>query len=329
MTNKIFKYILFLILVPPLTLLLTAYLSSNVDSSALIGPMCYVVGEVKEFDAADIDLEIISIKTEGQRGCPVQQGETYRVSYMVVNDQENSIEINERYLVGIEAFSSLLPTGESGSRLQWSDTTYEDGTVSNIVLNQSDTNPLVFETESEDENGQLDNLDTEETEIDEYTRKSSNMYFDLTLERRPQTPFGNFVPYILTVTSHIDSPRTQILWNMPTTLEARPRHNEFVSLKKDQTYTFRGRVRPLRDGTYDFSVSTISWQHDTNYTNSISDTVTFDRNLVLQPVSSHYQILNILKFVAIAIVFIGICILSVIVVKKYTKKAKDWLTPPT
>ena len=174
-----------------------------------------------------------------------------------------------------------------------------------------------------------DNGETEVTIVDESTTKSSNIYFDLTLERGDQTPFGNYIPYTLTVTPHIDSPRTQILWNVPSTLEALPRHEEFVSMQRGQEYILEGRIRPLKEGTYDFSISVIAWQHNTNFTNSVSDNVTLNRNLVLQPVSSNYQILNTLRWVGIGLLFIGIIVISVVLVKKYMKKAKDWLTPPT
>ncbi len=174
-------------------------------------------------------------------------------------------------------------------------------------------------------------LESEVTEdiIDENTKSTKNRYFDLTLERKPQTPFGKNVPYILTITPHLDSPKTQILWNTPTTLQASSKHAEFVALESDQTYTFEGKIKPLRSGSYDFSISVISWQHDTNYTNSIKDNLVFDSNLVLQPVSSHYQTLNILRFVLTGLGFIGLVILTIIIVKKYTQKAKKWLTPPS
>jgi hypothetical protein len=182
------------------------------------------------------------------------------------------------------------------------------------------------------ETGQTETVVTDqertETVIDDYTKLSENRYFDLTLERGPQTPFGQYVPYTLTIIPHLDSPKTQILWNMPATLEADPKHNEFISLKKDQTYVLEGRIKPLRGGAYDFSISVISWQYDTNYTNSVGDNVVFNDNLVFQPVSSHYQWMNVLKFALIFIGFAIVIVVAVTIVKKYTKKAKDWLTPP-
>lgn len=171
--------------------------------------------------------------------------------------------------------------------------------------------------------------DAEITIIDESTTKSSNIYFDLTLERANQTPFGNYVPYTLTVRPHIDSPRTQVIWNVPSTLQAVPRHDAFVSMQRGQEYVLQGRIRPLKEGTYDFSISVIAWQHNTNFTNSISDNVNFNRNLVLEPVSTHYQVLNTLRWVGVTVLFVGAIVLLVILAKKYMKKAKVWLTPPT
>lgn len=200
-----------------------------------------------------------------------------------------------------------------------------------LILEEIETElePEDTETELELEETETElESETEESVIDENTKSTTNRYFDLTLERKPQTPFGNNVPYILIVTPHLDSPKTQIIWNTPTTLEANPKHSEFVALESGQTYTFEGKIKPLRAGSYDFSISVISWQHDTNYTNSIKDSLVFDSNLVLQPVSSHYQTLNILRFVLIGLVFIGLVVLTVVIVKKYTKKAKKWLTPP-
>jgi hypothetical protein len=168
-----------------------------------------------------------------------------------------------------------------------------------------------------------------ETVINDSTKLSENRYFDLTLQRGPQTPFGQYVPYTLTVVPHLDSPKTQILWNMPTTIEAIPDHDEFVSLQKDQTYVFEGKIKPLRGGVYDFSISVISWQYDTNYTNSVGDNVVFNDSLVLQPVSSQYNWMNVLKFGLIFIGFAIVIVAVVIVIKKYAKKAKKWLTPPS
>lgn len=164
--------------------------------------------------------------------------------------------------------------------------------------------------------------------IDENTKVVTNKYFDLTLERKTQNPFGNYIPYVLTVKPHLDSSKTQIIWNVPSTLSVNTKHKEFVSLKEGEVYTFKANIKPLRTGTYDFSVSVISWQHDTNYTNSIDDTITLNRNLVLQPTSTQFILLTILKWVLILGIFGAVCFLAIKVIKSYSVKAKKWLTPP-
>ncbi len=188
-----------------------------------------------------------------------------------------------------------------------------------LLLAQED--PQVMYEEEQEE--------VSETVIDENSKSGTNRYFDLTIERKPQSPFGQHVPYILTVTPHIDSPKTQILWNVPTTIKVKRKHKEFNALKSGQTYVFEGKITPLRAGTYDFSITVISWQHDTNYTNSISDNVEFNKALVLQPVSSQYKALNTIKIILITLISLGIVVGAALIVTKYTQKAKQWLTPPT
>ena len=180
----------------------------------------------------------------------------------------------------------------------------------------------------EDTNMETISAQKEEVQIDENTKQVSNKYFDLILEKKLQSPLGNYVPYVLTIKPHINSSKTQILWNVPNTLGVTTKHEEFVNLVDGEEYTFKANIKPLREGSYDFSVSVISWQYDTNYTNSIDDNVTFNKGLVLQPTSSQYKILNIMKYLVILFVFVILCILAVAVVKKNMIKAKKWLTPP-
>lgn len=177
--------------------------------------------------------------------------------------------------------------------------------------------------------GENENITIDEViKVDENTTKVTNRYFDLTLERKPQSAFGKHIPYVLTIVPHLNSTETQILWNTPSTLEASPKHEEYVSLREGETYSFKANIKPLKSGTYDFSVSVISWQHDTNYTNSIDDSITLSRNLVLQPISDEYTTWNIVKVVGFLILFAALCYISIVLVKKYMIKAKRWLTPP-
>lgn len=184
------------------------------------------------------------------------------------------------------------------------------------------------ETETPVVNTNTEPIEQETVQIDENTTKVTNKYFDLVLIKKAQSAFGQYVPYELQVTPHLNSPKTQILWSSPTTLTISPQHKEFISMEQGKTYKVRANVKPLRQGTYDITVSAISWQYDTNYTNAASDTLTFDKGLVLQPTSAIYQIMNVVKYLLIVAAFVLLSWLVVKFAQRYSKKAKQWLTPP-
>jgi hypothetical protein len=163
--------------------------------------------------------------------------------------------------------------------------------------------------------------------VDENTVKTTSKYFDLVLTRSSQLPFGKKVTYEISITPHLDSSKTQILWEVPTTMDVNPRHSEFVSIAEGETKTYKATITPNREGTYVVNVNVVSWQYDTNYTNSIKDTITFDENLVLQPVSTAYILGNALKIFLIIILFAALGLLTFVLVKNNTAKIKKWLTP--
>lgn len=157
---------------------------------------------------------------------------------------------------------------------------------------------------------------------------SLNQYFDISLIRGGQSAFTKGVAYTVKITPHMDSPRTQIQWSHPAALKISTRHKEFLAMQKGVTYTLKATVSPQRGGTYPVAVSAVSWQHDTNYINTARDNITFDKGLILQPVSQSYVLGNIAKFLTIFLLAGGIIFAVIKVVKKYTPKAKQWLTPP-
>lgn len=170
---------------------------------------------------------------------------------------------------------------------------------------------------------QIENVDSNETKI-----TSTNKYFDLVLIRKNQSGFTKAVPYELYITPHLDSPKTQIRWFVPSTLTVKNRHKEFLEMKEGQTYKVKADVFAKKGGKYEVAVNVISWQHDTNYLNGINDTISFDKSLVLQPVSTSYTLTNVLKYVLVLVAFILASYLIVILGKKYSKRIKLWLTPP-
>lgn len=165
-------------------------------------------------------------------------------------------------------------------------------------------------------------------EISESETKVSNQYFDIYLIREGQSAFTGKVTYTVKITSHIDSPETQLQWDYPSTLEITPKHKEFMNMQKGVTYTLKALVKPEKDGVFPITFTAISWQHNTNYTNSASDDITFDESLVLQPVSQIYVIGNIVKYLSILLVAGGLIFGIIKTVKGLSPKAKKWLTPP-
>jgi len=154
-------------------------------------------------------------------------------------------------------------------------------------------------------------------------------YFDLRLEHSPQSAFGKTVTFTLYVTPLMDSPKTEILWSSNEALTLTPKHNRFVAMKEGETYALKSTLKAKSAGTFNISASVISWQHDTNYTNSTNETVSFDRDLVLQPVSTEYTTSLVLMYVGILLVIIVGVFFIIKLVKKGSEKAKKWLTPPT
>lgn len=172
-------------------------------------------------------------------------------------------------------------------------------------------------------------LTNSETEIEEtQVTTSTDQYFVLELKKGTQNPITKKIPFTVYITPNINSSKTQILWNVPTVFNVERKHNEFVSLTKGQTYSFSSSLTPKKLGLYEVSVNVISWQTDSNKSNSVSYNIAIDKSLTVQPVDTMYYI-YILLFVLIVA---GICVLLFFLIKKIStilaNKAKTWLTPP-
>ncbi len=169
---------------------------------------------------------------------------------------------------------------------------------------------------------------TLQTEIDETTSKATNKYFDLTLSEGVQSPLNKNVTYTLTVIPHLTSSKMQIIWDSSSTIKITPKHNEFVSVTDGQQYTYKATIHPSASGTYKINASVIAWQYDTNYTNTVSNSLTLNNALVSQPVTIEYIILIVIV-VLIILAVAGLSIWGGIEgSKKLLKKTKTWLTPP-
>lgn len=159
-------------------------------------------------------------------------------------------------------------------------------------------------------------------------KDNTNKYFDLVLTRDEQSPLDKSITYTIAITPHMASPKTQILWNAPSSVKINPRHKEFVSLVADKTYSYKVNIKPSKAGTIDLSVNVISWQYDTNYTNSANNTLQIDSNLLVVPLDPGYQVGVIAKVLIIIFLSGGAIWGGIIIAKRVSKKAKVWFTPP-
>ena len=156
-----------------------------------------------------------------------------------------------------------------------------------------------------------------------------NQYFDLKLTQVSQSPIDKSIKYSLEVTPLKDSAKTQILWEIPDSFSVNPKHQEFVSLSVGQTYVYEAIVHPTRSGMYEITASVTAWEYDTNYTNTVSQTLTLSASLVSQPASSDYQVGRIL-FIVLILLVTGFAIwASAKLTKMIMVKTKKWLTPPS
>lgn len=169
---------------------------------------------------------------------------------------------------------------------------------------------------------------TLQTEVDENTSMATNKYFDLTLSEGVQSPLNKNITYTLTIIPHLTSSRVQIIWDSSSTIKITPKHEEFVSVTDGGEYTYKAVISPSASGTYKVNVSVIAWQYDTNYTNTVSNSLTLNSGLVSQPVTIEYIILVVIE-ILIIFAIVGLLIWGGIEFsKKMLKKTKSWLTPP-
>ena len=137
--------------------------------------------------------------------------------------------------------------------------------------------------------------------------QQNNQYFNLKLTQVSQSVFDKSIKYSLEVTPLKDSAKTQILWEAPLSFTVTPKHKDFVSMAVGQTYIYEAIVHPTRGGVYEITASVTAWEYDTNYTNTVSQTLTLNDSLVSQPVSSDYQV-GVILFTVLILLVSGLAI---------------------
>lgn len=165
-------------------------------------------------------------------------------------------------------------------------------------------------------------------EEDSVIAPEESQYFDLKLTQVSQSAINRSIKYSLEITPLKDSTKTQILWEAPLSFTIKPRHAEFVSLVVGETYIYEAVVFPTKGGMYEITAAVIAWEYDTNYTNTVSQTLTLNNSLVSQPITSDYQVGAIL-FTVFVLLLCGFAIWGGIkLTKRIMFKARKWLTPP-
>lgn len=174
--------------------------------------------------------------------------------------------------------------------------------------------------------------DIENTQESEDTESSNtltnNDYFQLELIRKVQSPFNKKIPFEIKITPKIDSPKTQIIWNTQSVFTVEKDHPEFVSLLKDQTYTYSAKLIPNKEGTYNISVTVVSWQFNSNKSASVNYSITLSKSHLVQPIDTLYIVYNLLLVLGILGVSALVLYLIMKSIKTLVKRARIWLTPP-
>lgn len=188
--------------------------------------------------------------------------------------------------------------------------------------------PLLAEDTTTDSTSNSSGNYTLQTEVNDNTTKAVNKYFDLTIIRGLQSPLDKSILYTITIVPHLDSSKTQITWDSASSIKITPWHDEYVSMAAEKEYSYKAVVKPTVSGTYSITVTVVSWQYDTNYTNSVSDSLELSSGLVSLPITPEYTISVVIE----VLVLLGICGAAIYFGVKYAKKGlkntKKWLTPP-
>lgn len=162
----------------------------------------------------------------------------------------------------------------------------------------------------------------------EVIETTSSEYFDIEIEVGTQSPWSNKVPLTIKFRSTVDSDKTEITWDTPAGLEVKANHKQFVSVVKDQVYSYTANVDPQQAGSYEIGVNVTAWQYNTNYTSSNITSLTFDKDLVTLPQTIGYGSAVVFKYISVALMVIVAIIGLIFGSKIGVSKLKSWLKPP-
>lgn len=166
------------------------------------------------------------------------------------------------------------------------------------------------------------------TATDKDTLESTSDLFTVELIADTQSPWTKSVPLIIKFRSNIDANRVEISWDAPAGVKITRSHPQFISVKKDQVYVYKAKLKPETSGLYNIAGNVTIWEHNTNYTTSSSINIRFDQDLMVSPQSAGYTGALIIKYITIFIIILIASTVIILGIKYLFKYLKEWLKPP-
>ncbi len=152
-------------------------------------------------------------------------------------------------------------------------------------------------------------------------------FFQVSYDLGRQSVWNNSIPINVYITPREDYNRVEVTFNHSSMVEHKYTGPQYFAVKKGQIYKVTGKIYPKEKGLHKITINAISWEHNANYTSSVSATVDIDENLQIIPQTQAYKIFNILKILLIIVIIIGIVVVAYLLIKKNLQKIKDWLEP--
>lgn len=159
------------------------------------------------------------------------------------------------------------------------------------------------------------------------TTFSNSQYFNVNYEIGRQSVWNKAIPINIYITPVSDYGRVEITFDYGSMTEIKYTDKQYFPVKAGKTYQVQGKLYPKEQGLHHITINAIAWEHNTNYTSSTSTSVSVDENLEIIPQTQEYKILNVLKYVFIILVILGIIAITYFLWKKNTVKIKKWLEP--
>ncbi len=156
---------------------------------------------------------------------------------------------------------------------------------------------------------------------------ASTQYFTVEYELGRQSVWTNSIPIDIFITPDSDFKRVEINFSYGTITEVSYRGPQFFPVQEGQTYHVKARVHPKEKGTHHITINAIAWEYNTNYTSSNSVSIPIDEKLQIIPQSQTYKVLNVLKYIFIILVVVGIGFGVYFLAIKNSDKIKQWLEP--